>query len=136
VALWLEIKGDYNDADYVTQRTDITQEQLESFKPLIAAIQADGAKSGHYGRGRWGTSEASDEDEHPHVVYKEFGEALIDAFDEFVPRCGYNEGGGIHCIENILLIEGTEECLMSRYKKVSPSCPTPASPDQEQTAAQ
>lgn len=37
--LYLVVRGDSNDADFVTQITPITEEELKKFQPLIAAIK-------------------------------------------------------------------------------------------------
>ena len=35
----LVVRGDHNDADFITQITPITQEQLDRYLPLIEAIK-------------------------------------------------------------------------------------------------
>lgn len=93
------ITGDTNDADYVTRIEDITPEQIERFKPLIAAIKK---KKGH----PWPVSEYADGS--PEELYPKFaGEydeengcptGLISEFMEFVPW-------DIHSIESIVYYE-------------------------------
>lgn len=100
--LYLEIKADTNDADYVHKRSEIDEELLEKFKPLIAAIEKNGKNHGH----NWLTSDYRREGEKgPHEMYSEFGEELVDWFSDLVPHGEY----GVHSIRRIKLLKVLEE---------------------------
>ena len=97
--LYLEIKADTNDADYVQQRTEITEQEVEDFKPLIKAIK--NKKSGY----NWPDFGYTRKDEPtPVEVYSEFGE-LVEYFSEYVPHGEY----GVHTIDSIKLLKVLEE---------------------------
>jgi hypothetical protein len=102
VALYLEIKADTNDADYITDRTEITKGDLERLTPLIEAISKTK-------RHNWVTSEYSD-DEPPKSMYSQFPEDLIEEFQEYVL---YGEHG-VHTIKKIVLLEAVETILLPR----------------------
>ncbi len=91
----LIVVADTNDADYVTQMTDVSLETVEELRPLLSAI----AKND----GQWCTSEYENiEYSGPIAVYgKEFTEELVEKFNGMVP---YGENG-VHTIETIKLIQ-------------------------------
>lgn len=104
--LYIEIKADTNDADYVHERSEISEELLEQFKPLIAAIKEKGKNYGH----NWLTYDYNrDEEDGPYEMYSEFGKELIDWFRDFVPHGEY----GVHSIRGIKLLRvESEETLL------------------------
>lgn len=102
--LYLEVKADTNDADYVHERSEISEELLEQFKPLITAIKNGGDKYHHQ---NWCTSEYS-RGESPDEMYSAFGD-LVDTFGEFVPHGEH----GVHTIAKITLLKvESEEILL------------------------
>ncbi len=100
--LYLEIKADTNDADYVTCRTIITQQQIDRLKPLIEAIKNN--PDSH----NWITSEYfSDDHKRPEDAYGQFGK-LVEEFEDYIPYGEY----GIHTIKSITLLRAIEEKLL------------------------
>lgn len=95
---YLEVKADTNDADYITSRIRILDEQIAELEPIFTAI--NNCKSNY----NWGSGEYCDEDEHPYVVYQGIlTEDQIDLFDQYVPHGEH----GVHSIEsvNILIVQ-------------------------------
>lgn len=125
--IMLVVEGDHNDADYIVSVTPTTEEDLERFAPLIAAIRKfkpyktvdapdkyPGAKplewnhdhnwpSGDYGH-------RPDLGEKSYVEYyteQGIDEDLIEEFDqEYVPHA---EGGNIHTINHIYVVEHVKQ---------------------------
>lgn len=99
---YIEIEADYNDGDYVTKRTEITDDQLEKLKPIIEAIK--NCETSH----NWETEELCD-DCTPEELYLEKGiltEEQIKFFNKnFKPYSEY----GIHSIDSIKLLIVQEE---------------------------
>lgn len=102
--LYLYVRADYNDADYVSSFTKLEGWELETFdksKDLIEAIKNED-------RYNWCTMYApylEGEDFRDKYVAKGFDLELIETFDEaFVPTCEE----GIHTIVEILLLEVTK----------------------------
>lgn len=98
---YLEITADPNDADYVTERTVVTDEQLEAIKPVIEAIK--NCKADH----NWETGEMK-ADCTPQKLYVDIGilsKDQIKLFDNFLPYSEY----GIHTIESVKLLVVQEE---------------------------
>jgi len=87
------IVADTNDADYITKISDITPDELERFRPLIAEI----AKVKHH---NWDTSVYGDDEDRPEIMYSQF-DALVEEFGEFVPH----GEDGVHTIESIVYYE-------------------------------
>ena len=98
---YLEVKADTNDGDYVCERTEISEADLERFMPLIKAIKKQ-RKKGH----NWCTSDYGDEPP-PEEMYESFGE-LVDEFSEYVP-CGEY---GVHTIVSIIKLVAEETVLL------------------------
>lgn len=112
----LVIVADHNDADYMTETSDITDEQLEKFIPLIEAIKTFkpykvSSKSklnwdhrhnwpgGEYGY-RPDLGEKSREE-----IYSQFSSELIEEFSDFVPT----SEGNVHTIKEITVLTITKE---------------------------
>lgn len=95
---YIIIVGDTNDGDYVTEKTPITDQEIEQLKPILAHI---GKKSSN-----WNTRYEYDEDELATLIYKDvFTEEQFKLMDKFVPHGEY----GIHTIESVDIITVTEE---------------------------
>ena len=85
------IIGDTNDADYVTTIATITEETLEKIKPLIKAIKESNCDY------NWDASEYAEND--CREVYAEFGEEVLDLFEDLVPTG--EQCIGVHGIDRI-----------------------------------
>lgn len=93
--------SDTNDCDYVTKRTEISEYDLEKFRPLISAINSN---NGH----NWATKDQVEDYNDPYKIYSAFREELIQEFGEYIPYAEY----GVHMIESIILLRATEEVLL------------------------
>ena len=111
---YIIVKADTNDADYVTKKSEITDEQIEQIKPIIAALQfrrdklnEDSHKNWNQWLHNWETSEYGRLGD-PHKMYVETGiltEEQVQIFDEYVPYGEY----GVHTIESIEILVVAEE---------------------------
>ncbi len=104
MTLYIDIKADTNDADYVREVNVIDRKTLDRLRPLIVAIKNQPPKPGYAGTHNWETSDYGDGTT-PYIVYAEFGEELIDIFSELVPTGEY----GVHTIDEILVYERVNE---------------------------
>jgi hypothetical protein len=96
--LYIEVIADTNDADYITERTEITREEIEYILPVIKAIKECKA---HY---NWPKSDYRKSD--PYELYKDScTEDQIEAFSEL---CPHGEQG-IHTIESVNILEIAKE---------------------------
>jgi hypothetical protein len=104
------IVADHNDADYMTETTDITDEQIEKFLPLIKTIknfkpytvQVRGLKWTHdhnWPQGEYGLRDDLGQ-KSIYETYPEFSEELIEEFSEFVPT----HEGNVHTIKEITVL--------------------------------
>jgi len=102
----IKITADTNDADYVTEVSDIFEEDLDKIKPLIAAIKkfkpyttkSNGLSWSH--SHNYPLGEALREDlgeKSPREVYKGFDEEVFQIFEDLIPYAEY----GIHTIISI-----------------------------------
>lgn len=96
--LYIEIKADTNDADYVTQRTEINEEELENLLPIIEVVKNIGIDH------NWPA--------HEHLGYSLdktyqglLSEEQLTWFNGFVP-CGEY---GVHSIDSIKILTIIEE---------------------------
>lgn len=88
---FLVVEADWNDADYITQVSPVTDEQLTEFQPLFEKLKAAGA---HH---NWPV------DEYDTKQIVELYGPLAEAFHEnFVPS--FYELGSVHTIEKISLM--------------------------------
>lgn len=100
----IHVTADYNDADLIDQISEITEEELERFMPLIEAIKAVSYKDGKWLHcPNWLTGECKREDEKgPKELYSHIDPELIEEFEEiYVPSSEY----GIHTITEIKVYE-------------------------------
>jgi hypothetical protein len=88
----LIIKADTNDADYVEESNEITDDELRDILPVIEAIKK------YKGPHNWPEYEYSDES--PFDIYPQLTEDQIEAFSGLTPTGEY----GIHTIESIRLL--------------------------------
>lgn len=110
----LYVEADYNDGDYISEVNTITLEELERFKPLIAAIAEYGKpnENGHRRR-NWNTMwHCREKDDFYSNAYAEFKE-LAEEFEECY--CPHTEHG-VHTITRIEYYEKPQRIsLFSRY---------------------
>lgn len=95
----LAIRADTNDADYVTEITVVTQEDLDMMLPLINAVINYSSKPGYEGKHNWEANQYSQNP--PYKAYAEFGREVLDMFAYYVPT----SENGVHSIEDISIIE-------------------------------
>lgn len=104
----ITIRVDTNDADFDTSINKISEEELNKFRPLIAAIKKfkpyktkknDWEDKHHH---NWPKGECLREDlgeKSPYELYPEFSEELIEEFeDEWLPS---GSDWGFHTIDSI-----------------------------------
>jgi hypothetical protein len=106
------VKGDTNDADYVTEITDIDQEELESIRPIVKAIQDCKSEYNwecdHYDSPKL-------EELYPQFVESwketEYGKypVFTGAFELFRGCCPSGGDLGIHSIESVTVYHVTKE---------------------------
>lgn len=103
---YIIIEADTNDGDYVTEVSEITDEQIELIKPVIEAIK--NAPKDKYGWGNnYETGEMIDEAD----AEKLYGHLEgFETFDNFVPY-GDSNYPGIHTIESIMIVSEIEILL-------------------------
>ena len=109
---YIIIKADTNDADFVTEKNEITDKQIELIKPVIEAIKE---RNGIIEKGNWDdnynwpTFDSNRlQGKRPSDLYLKSGKVTIEQFDtfsEFVPSLE----GGIHTIEKIEILVVSEE---------------------------
>ena len=83
---YIEIEGDYNNGDYTKQTTLVSDEEIETLKPIIRKIKA------HHGKVKFYVKAIDDE--------------KLAIIQPYLPRF---EGGDIHTIESIKIITVTNE---------------------------
>ncbi len=99
---YIIIKADFNDADYVTEKTEITDDQIEIIKTVVKAIKNSKEDC------NWGSGEYCETETTPNEQYIETGiltQQQVDLFQGFVPCCEY----GIHTIETVDILVVQEE---------------------------
>jgi hypothetical protein len=115
--MYLLVRGDWNDADYVTEITQITQKELDRFAPLFKAIKNFKPYKGfsdpeHHKSDRpplewthdhnWGVGEYGYRDDLGAKSITELYGELAEEFDEgFVP---HGENGSLHTIHAISVV--------------------------------
>jgi hypothetical protein len=108
------VTADTNDADYITEKTEITDDQIENIiKPVIAQLEVrrkklneDRHKNWNEWRHNWETSQYG-RIGNPKEMYVNTGlltQEQVDAFQDYVPHGEY----GVHTIEKIEIVYGGE----------------------------
>jgi len=105
---FLFVEADMNDADYISKKTEITDEEIELIKPVIEQLQVRRKKLNEDTHNNWNQWRHNWENGggrcgYPREMYVETGlltQEQIDLFDEFVP---YGEDG-VHTIETIEIV--------------------------------
>lgn len=107
---YIEIEGDTNDADYVTKRNEITDEQLAEIAPVIKAIKEyNEDESITTQKYNWWDLDFSRRDNPtPRQLYVETGKCTEEEFELFNQFTPYSEHG-IHTIESIKILIVQEE---------------------------
>jgi hypothetical protein len=117
--LLLVVRGDYNDADFVTKITPITQEELDRFLPLIEAIREFKPYTGmtdpkkHSGKPHewkhdhnWPKGEyGCREDLGEKTLTDLYGEIAQEFDEEYVPSGGDSAGFSLHTIVEIFTVK-------------------------------
>lgn len=107
---YIVIKADTNDGDYVSEKSEITDYQIEQIKPLIEAIKNFQPYVGYTKRNNdpWTHShnfpigelvrdDLGEKDAWEYYGSQGFSEELLEIFYEFLPSSEF----GIHTIESI-----------------------------------
>jgi hypothetical protein len=103
---YISITADTNDGDYVTEITEITDEQIKLIKPVIEAIK-NAPKDKH----GWGNNYETGEMINKSDAKKLYGHLEgFDTFDSFVPS-GDDNYPGVHTIEKIKIFQLLDELL-------------------------
>lgn len=96
---YIIIKADTNDADYVSSKHEITEEQIQEIMPVVEAIKKFG-RGHNFPSNEYDTKDAS-------TLYGHL--EGFDLFNDFTPH----GEGGIHTIESIeILTIANEEKLL------------------------
>ena len=112
---YLIIKADTNDADYITSKNEVSDEQLELLQPVFKVLQEkriEFLKSKNWGdRHNWECGEI-DNGRTPEKLYIETGlltQEQVDMFEEYLPYDEY----GLHTIEDIeiLVVQESQKLL-------------------------
>jgi hypothetical protein len=101
---YIIIKADTNDADYFTEVSEITDEQIELIKPVIEAIK-NAPKDKHGWGHNYETGEAVDKADAEELYGHLEG---FKTFDKFVPN-GDENYPGVHTIESIMIVSEVEK---------------------------
>jgi hypothetical protein len=96
---YIIIKGDTNDGDYITEKSEITDQEIEQIKEILKITGSN-----------WNTRWEYDEDELATLVYKDIlTEEQFKLMDKFVPSGEI----GIHTLSSVdILIVQSEESLL------------------------
>ena len=103
------VEGDYNDADYIGRLIELSDEQFESFKPLIKAINEFQPYITEYGweHHNWNGENCCEE------VYSQFSKELLDEFDsEVICRLHVMDDCYIHTITKFIEVSIVGEPLI------------------------
>jgi hypothetical protein len=98
------ITADYNDGDYVSEKTEVTDEQIEKLKNIINKIERIKVYGGGYANCfEWKTGDQREKplsQAHPELSLEE-----IELIESLRPSAEY----GIHTIEEIEILEVVNE---------------------------
>lgn len=107
---YIVIEADINDGDYVTQKTEITDEQIIKLKEILAKMpRQKNYKGEELPEIRYETREIGNDDkedsDYQYITYEE-----KQFLSKFLPSGDYNYSG-IHTIENIQIVQKVETLL-------------------------
>ena len=112
---YIIIKADTNDADYVTSKKLITDEEIEQIKPVVKAIKkfkpykTNGCSWEHHHNFPAGDCLRDDLGElSPYELYVESGKVTKEQFELFEEYLPYGEYG-LHTIESVEILEVENE---------------------------
>lgn len=107
---YIVIEADINDGDYVTQKTEVTDEQIIKIKEILAKMpRSQNHKGEEIQEIKYETRELGNDDkEHSDYQHITYEEKLF--LGEFLPYGDYNYCG-IHTIENIEIVQELEKLL-------------------------
>lgn len=100
---YIIIKADINDADYVTEKTKITEEEIIKIKQILDKMPNNG-NSIDYKTGELGNDD-EDDSEYNYITNEE-----KNFLSKFLPSGEYNYSG-IHTIESVEIVEVKEKLL-------------------------
>jgi len=111
---YIIVTADENDGDYITNKSEITDTELELIKPVIKQLQLrkaklneDRNKNWNEYRHNWETGELINE-KSPEKLYVETGlltQEQVNIFDKYVPDNEF----GIHTIDSVEILEVVNE---------------------------
>lgn len=108
---YITIKGDTNDADYITSQNEITDEEIELIRPVVQAINDyDNNKTIKYQKWNWWTIYEDADRPAPQQLYVDTGKCSQEALDYFSDLCPHGEDG-IHSIDSVEIITVLEKLL-------------------------
>lgn len=107
---YIIIKADTNDADFIQEKHEITDEALEYIKPVIQAIKDYNEDSSiKYQKWNWWTiDEGSKNRPSPQKLYVDSGKCTQDQLEAFYELCPGGEDP-IHSIESVEILEVINE---------------------------
>ena len=110
---YIYIKADTNDGDYISKKSEITDEQIELIKPVIEQLKfrkdklnEDKMHNWNEWRHNWETSEYSDSTTTD--MYVDNGlltQEQVELFNRFVPFGEY----GVHTVESVEILKECEK---------------------------
>ena len=107
---YIYVTADTNDADYISEKNEITDEEIELIKPVIKAIKdyTEDSSIKHQIWNWWVIYGSRKENPTPQQLYVDTGKCSKEAFDRFSELVPYNEGG-VHTIESVEIMVVLEE---------------------------
>lgn len=102
----LIIKGDTNDADYITETTKLSDAAYAKYLPLIKKVAQAIKNRSHLHENNWPNSQYSHKTfEDLYIDNNILTEEEIETFDQFVPH----ELEGVHSIRSIRILKYVED---------------------------
>lgn len=109
---YIIVKADENDGDYITSKSEITDEQIEAIKPVIEQLKVrrkklETTQDWNQWRHNWENGEHTRLGD-PNAMYVETGlltEEQVELFNGFVPHGEY----GVHTIKDVEILIVSEE---------------------------
>lgn len=105
---YIIIQADTNDADYISNKSEITDEELEIIMPVIKAIRAY-EDDETIKKQKWNWDVEGNKDLTPDERYLKSGLVTEEAFDYFNEFCPHSGDTPVHSIDSIELLEVINE---------------------------
>lgn len=86
----LLVSADWNDADYIYETSELTQEEVDELLPIVAKMKKSKVKND------WAETW---QEKYPNLTQDE-----LEIIDQYLPGC-YEDDGPIHTIESMELME-------------------------------